>query len=87
MDIWSDDIEVLLDSLQQNCVYLNKYHKNRYFYFKKIIVYFRVPTIVISSIASVATVGLGAYLNQDNISGIVCLTSLSVSILNSIELF
>lgn len=87
MEIWSEDIEILLDALQQNCVYLNKFHKKRYFHFKNIITYFRIPTIVISSIASVAAVGLGNYLNQTNISGITCLMSLCVSILNSIELF
>jgi len=85
--VWSDDVESLLDNLHQNCVYLTKFHKNRYFYFKKIIIYFRLPTIVVSSIASVAAVGLGSYLSQANISGLVCLMSLSVSVLNSIELF
>jgi hypothetical protein len=86
-DSWSSDVECLLDNLQQNCVHLNKFHKRRFFYFKNITIYFKIPTIVISSIASVATFGLGGYLSQSNISGIVCLMSLSVSILNSIELF
>ena len=84
---WSDDCEQLLEELRQNCVYLNKFHKLRYFYFKKIIIYFRLPTIIISSFASVAS-GLGReYLSQPDITSLVVLMSLSVSILNSIELY
>jgi hypothetical protein len=84
---WSQDCEDLLEQLRINCVYLNKYHKLRYFYFKKIIIYFRLPTIIISSFASVAS-GLGSnYLTQSEITSLVVLMSLSVSILNSIELF
>ena len=84
---WSDDCEVLLEQLRQNCVHLNKFHKLRYFYFKKIIMWFRLPTIIISSFASVAS-GLGRdYLSQTDITSLVVLMSLSVSILNSIELF
>jgi hypothetical protein len=84
---WTEDCEVLLEELRQNCVYLNKFHKLRYFYFKKIIIYFRLPTIIISSFASVAS-GLGReYLSQPDITSLVVLMSLSVSILNSIELF
>jgi hypothetical protein len=41
----------------------------------------------VSSIASVASVGLTNYVAQENISGIVCLLSLSVGIINSIELY
>ena len=64
MNNWTSDVESLLDNIQQNCIHLNKFHKRRYFYFKNIISYFRIPTIVISSIASVAAVGLGSYSNQ-----------------------
>ena len=87
MSDWSDDCEILLEQLRQNCVYLNRFHKLRYFYFKKIIMWFRLPTIIISSFASVAS-GLGReYLSQTDITSVVVLMSLSVSILNSIELF
>jgi len=59
----------------------------RYFRFKRIGQYFKLPTICISSVASVASVGLTAYISQANISGIVCLLTLSVSVINSIELY
>ena len=84
---WSDDIELLLENVRQNCVYMTRYHKLRYFNYKKIGTYFKLPTIAISSIASVASVGLTSYLSQANISGIVCLMTLTVSVINSIELY
>jgi len=87
MSTWSNDIESLLDQIRENCVHLNKFHKARYFYFKKVGTWIRLPTIAISAVASVASVGLTEYLSQPNISGVVCLMSLAVSVINSIELY
>jgi hypothetical protein len=84
---WSTDIESILNDVRENSVYLSNYHKRKYFYFKRVSDYFRIPTIVISSVASVASVGLVGYLEQSKISGIVCLLSLTVGIINSIELY
>ena len=84
---WSKDIESIMEDLRENSVWLSTYHKKKYFYYKKVSDYFRIPTIVISSVASVASVGLGGYVAQEKISGIVCLLSLSVGIINSIELY
>ena len=49
--------------------------------------WFRIPTIILSSVGSVASVGLQSYLIQKNISAITCLISLTVGIINSIEIF
>ena len=49
--------------------------------------YFRVPTIILSALASVASVGLQAYISQQHISGITCLVTMIIGILNSIELY
>jgi len=84
---WTTDIEQILDSVRENSVWLSQHHKKKYFYYKNVSDYFRIPTIVVSSIASVASVGLTNYVSQENISGIVCLLSLSVGIINSIELY
>ena len=84
---WTDDVEHLLEQMRQNCVYLNKFHKQRYFYYQQLVIYFKLPTIIISSFASIASVNLTAYLSQSDTSSIVCLMTLCVSILNSIELF
>ena len=84
---WSLDIEVVLDKIRINCVILSKEHKTKYLYLKGILRYFRVPVILISSIASVSSVGLQTYLDQQLISAITCLLSLTCGIIGSIELF
>ena len=49
--------------------------------------WFRIPTIILSSVGSVASVGLQSYLKQQNFSALTCLISLKVGIINSIEIF
>ena len=84
---WSNDIESLLEEIRQNSINLSNLHKNSYFFYKKTAKYFRLPTIILSSINGVAAVGLTAYLDQQHISGLVCLLSVVIGIINSIELF
>ncbi len=84
---WSADIEAVLDNLRENCVVMSKTHKESYFFYKQVVKYFRIPTILLSSIGSVSSVGLTAYLHQNHISALTCGLALIVSILNSIELF
>ena len=84
---WSNDIEQLLEEIRQNSINLSNSHKNSYFFYKRTSKYFRLPTIILSSINGVASVGLSAYLDQQHISGLVCLLSVVIGIINSIELF
>ena len=84
---WSNDIENLLEEIRQNSINLSNSHKNSCFFYKKTAKYFRLPTIILSSINGVASVGLTAYLDQQHISGLVCLLSVLIGIINSIELF
>jgi hypothetical protein len=84
---WSSDIEAVLDNLRENCVLMSKTHKESYFFYKKVVKYFRIPTILLSSVGSVSSVGLTNYLHQNHISALTCGLALVVSILNSIELF
>jgi len=84
---WSADIECVLDNIRENCVMMSKTHKESYFFYKQVVKYFRIPTILLSSIGSVSSVGLTAYLHQNHISALTCGLALIVSILNSIELF
>ena len=84
---WSADIEAVLDNIRENCVMMSKTHKESYFFYKQVVKYFRIPTILLSSIGSVSSVGLTAYLHQNHISALTCGLALVVSILNSIELF
>ena len=84
---WSEDYEQILESLRLNAVYMSRSHKKKYFRFKQMSNYFRVPTIILSALASVASVGLQAYISQQHISGITCLVTMVIGILNSIELY
>ncbi len=85
--MWSNDYENILESLRLNAVYMSRSHKKKYFRFKTMSNYFRVPTIILSALASVSSVGLQAYITQQHISGITCLVTMVIGILNSIELY
>jgi len=84
---WTGDIEQILNDLRVNSVYLSNFHKKRYFYYKKVATYFKLPTILVSATGAVASVGLTNYISQEHISAITCLMSLFVGILNSTELY
>ena len=83
----STDTERILEKIRVNSVQMSNSHKAKYFTFKRLIKWFKLPTIVLSSIGSVSSVGLTNYLDQQHISVLVCGLALFVSILNSIEMF
>jgi hypothetical protein len=85
--VWTVDIEKLLENIRFNCVILSKAHKERYFYLKSWLKYFKIPSIILSAINSVIAIGLNTYLEQTVVSLINCLISLVIGILNSIELY
>ena len=66
---------------------MSRSHKKKYFRFKQMSNYFRLPTIILSAMASVSAVGLQAYISKQHISGLTCLVSMVIGILNSIELY
>ena len=84
---WTPDILVILEKIRINSVTFSTYHKKKYFFYVKLSKYFRLPTIMLSAIGSVSSVGLQAYIDQSHISALVCFLSLSVGVLNSIELY
>jgi hypothetical protein len=84
---WTIDIESILEKIRTNSIQLSKAHKSRYFYLKHILLYFRMPIIVISGFSSIISVGFQAYIPQPQISIITCLLSLLCSIIGSIELY
>ena len=84
---WSDDIENVLGKIRENCIMMSNYHKIRYYNFKSLLKYFRIPTIILSAANSVFSVGLQPYMAQETISLITCIIALFVGIINSIELF
>ena len=85
--VWSNDIELILDKIRINSVLLSDEHKNRFFYLKERLMYYRLPVIVVSGISSIISVGLQTYVNQKYISITTCVLSLACSIIGSIELY
>ena len=84
---WTDDIIRILEKIRINSVNFSRHHKKKYFFYKTIQKHFRLPTIILSAIGSVSSVGLQEYIQQSHISALVCFLSLSVGVLNSIELY
>lgn len=82
---WSDDIELILKSIHISCLMYAHNHKKRYFYLKGYLKYFRIPTIVISGVNSVCSVGLQPYVEQEHISILTCALALICGIIASIE--
>lgn len=87
MNLWTCDIEKVLEEIRMNAVQLSNSHKQNYFFYKSLYKYFKIPTIILSSVGAVSSVGLQNYISQEHISGLVCLLGLTISIINSIELF
>jgi hypothetical protein len=84
---WGRDIESILENIRVNSVILSNAHKQRYFYLKSWLKYFKIPSIIFSAINSVIAIGLSNYMKQDLVSVINCLISLIIGVLNSIELY
>jgi hypothetical protein len=85
--IWTDGIESALNDIQNKSLMNSEYHKKNYYFFKGYLKYFRVPTIILSGLNSVFSVGLQPYVSQDIISVLCCSISLICGIIASLELF
>jgi hypothetical protein len=70
-----------------NCVNLSEYHIYKYRRYKRYLMLFRIPIIILSGANVFCAVGLQPYITQDWISAINSLLSLLCGILTSIELF
>lgn len=86
-DTWSPGIEFILEEIRLNSIDMSNYHKDKYYYLKGYLKYFRIPTIILSAMNSVFSVGLQPYCPQPTISIICCLISLVCGVISSIELF
>jgi hypothetical protein len=87
VDGWSDDIELILNNILDNCNKLQREHKHQFIKLESSLKYFRIPLIILSSINSVFSVGLTTYLEQSLVSTLNCLISLMCACISSVELF
>ena len=71
MNDWTDDIEKILENIRINSISLSNYHKEKYYYYKSYLKFFKLPLIILSSITSIASVGLTGYLEQDKCANFV----------------
>ena len=85
--VWSNDIDAVLNNIRQNCMMLHEQHKKQYYALKGYLKYFRIPTIILSGFNSVISIGLSAYVEQNLVSIITCLISLTCGIIVSVELY
>lgn len=84
---WDVDCEDILECIRINSHNLSEYHKKRYYYYKGMLKYFKIPIIILSSVTSVISVGLSIYIQQKTVSLVTCLLSLVSAIIGSVELY
>jgi hypothetical protein len=84
---WTDDIEDILKKVRENCITMRAYHLKRYYQYKRILPFFKIPVLILSALNSVFSVGLQPYMEQSLISVLNCIISLITTIINSIEMY
>ncbi len=70
---FTTDIEDLLEKIRLNSVTMADIHKTKYFHVRQ---YYRLPTIIISTINSIIAVSLQAYIGQNYTSIVNCLLAM-----------
>lgn len=84
---WNDNTEELLDNIRKNCIVLEDYHRQYHFRIKKIIIWFKLPIIVMSSLNAIASVAFQNYIEQNYISAFNCGLSFVIGTLTSVSLY
>jgi len=84
---WSPGLHAVLESIRKNSITYSNAHKLRYMKYKRYAKRFKIPIILLSSINSVASVGLQSYMQQESISMLTCLVSLMCAVITSIEMY
>jgi len=84
---WNDNTERLLDNIRMNCIKLEQFHREYYFRIKKVIIYFKLPIIFLSSLNAITAVAFSNYVNQNYISATNCGLSFIIGTLTSISLY
>jgi hypothetical protein len=85
--LFTQDIESILEHIRINCAILTEYHRKDFLKLNNSIKYYRIPVLLLSSIASVWSVSGTAFLNQETVSLTNCFLGLVAGTITSIELF
>ena len=86
-DEWSDDLEKLLTIIHDKSIELSTVHKEKYIKLKRTADNFKIPIIVMSSVATFFNFGLQPYLSQQTIAIICSSLTFVVTMLGTIELY
>ena len=84
---WSKDLEKQLENIRENAVQQSNIAKKQYLELVHIQKYFKIPVIVISSLNSIASISLNAWMSQNSVSLTTCFLSFIVATMGSIELY
>ena len=82
-----NQVEVLLEKVRVNSVRLADKHTKNHLYYKGVIKYFEIPTIILSVFSGSFSVGSDPFIDQETISVMTCSISMVITILTSIKLY
>ena len=84
---WNKEIEAVLNDIRLNSNELEEFHKKKYFSVKSVVVWFKLPIIILSSLNAIVAVSLTNYIEQQYISASNCGLSFIIGTLTSISLY
>jgi len=87
MSNFTQDIEGVLENIRLNSVLLTEYHRKEFLSLNNSIKYYRIPVLLLSSVASVWSVSGTNFLEQNVVSFVSCMMGLIAGTITSIELF
>jgi len=87
MSNFSQDIEGVLENIRLNSVLLTEYHRKEFLLLNSSIKYYRIPVLLLSSIASVWSLSGTTFLDQKIVSLVSCMLGLIAGTITSLELF
>jgi len=85
--IWSNDIEDILHAISKNSIILSREHKLKYFNLQRLLRWFKIPCILLSSVNAVFSVSLSTFITQDRVSLLCSFISLITTIITSTEMY
>ena len=85
--LFTPDIEGILEHIRVNCAILTEYDRKDFLKLNNSIKYYRIPVLLLSSVASVWSVSGTAFLDQEIVSLTNCMLGLIAGTITSIELF
>jgi len=86
-DNWTPKVKKLLNDIRLNCIVLEENHKKKYFDVKKVVFWFKIPIIFMSSLNAITAVAFTSYLDQAYISATNCGLSFVIGLLTSLSLY